>query len=60
MSKRMDGEDTVDSAVHFLQHLQAEGWAVRRSEHTVSYAEVGKRRIPTAATLTIELIPVRA
>ena len=59
MSKRMDGPDTVDLAIHWLTKLQSEGWALADLEHHIDHVPVGKggRKLPVKATLTIRLVP---
>lgn len=59
--KRLDAEDTVDSALVFLRALQAEGWGVASLDHRVEHAVVkaGGRKLPVSATVTIRLVPAR-
>ncbi len=59
MSRRIDGEDTVDIATHLLHRLQAEGFAVKSCDWDVTYEQVGKIQLPVGATVVVELIPVR-
>lgn len=55
--KRIDSEDTVDTAVHFLHRLQAEGWGVASIVCEIDHAPAGKHRLPVEAAVTITLIP---
>lgn len=59
MTKRLDSPDTVDTAIHFLAHLQAEGWGLAHLEQTIEYGQATKKgiNIPVGATLTIRLRP---
>lgn len=57
MAKRTDPEDTIDTAIHFLAKLQAEGWGLVNLEQSIDYAKVGKHKLPYAATVTLKLIP---
>jgi len=59
--KRLDAEQTVDSALVFIRSLQAEGWGVAHMEHHVEYASLksGSKRLPIGATVTIRLTPSR-
>lgn len=59
MGKRIDAEDTVDLATHFLHRLQAEGWGVASIEHQVEYQSVGARKLPVGATVLVRLVPAR-
>lgn len=61
MSKRIDPEDTVDNATHFLHRLQADGWGIESMETEISYGQTSPKakKIPTRATVTIRLIPSR-
>jgi hypothetical protein len=55
----MDPEDTMESAIHFLQHLGAEGWVVAGIDHRVEFKRPHPRhrRLPYAATVTVRLKP---
>lgn len=57
MSKRIDAEDTVDTAVHFLHRLQVDGWAVTAVACDIDYHALGKHRLPVEATVTVKLVP---
>jgi len=59
MTKRMDTPDTVDTAIHFLAHLQAEGWGLAHLEQSIEYGQATKKgmNIPVGATVTIHLRP---
>jgi len=59
--KRMDTPDTVDAAIHFLAHLQSEGWGVRSIECHLEHVAIkpGGRKLPVEATLTVRLTPGR-
>ncbi len=59
MPKRLDGEDTVDVAVHFLERWQAEGMGVDRVDTDVEYGHIGKHRLPVRVTVTVSLVPLR-
>lgn len=61
MPKRLDAEDTVESALVFLRSLQADGWGVSTLDHRVEYAPVkaGSKKLPIGATVTIRLVPSR-
>lgn len=61
MGKRMDPQDTIDTATHFLHRLQAEGWALSDLEHSIEYAGVSPKgvRLPVSASVSIKLIPIR-
>lgn len=62
MPKRIDAEDTVDVATHFLMKLQSEGWGVADIEHHVEYGTVksGSKRLPVGATVLVRLVPSRS
>ncbi len=55
----MDAEDTMESAIHFLQHLSAEGWVLARMDHTIEYRRPHQnhRRLPIGAVVTVRLKP---
>ncbi len=59
MSKRLDAEDTAESAVHFLQKLVAEGWGIADLHWEVDYGRSSAKgkRVPVAATVTVRLKP---
>ncbi len=59
MPKRLDGQDTVDVAVHLLHRLQAEGMAVQDCQWSVEYGTVGKTRLPVSARVVVDLVPLR-
>lgn len=61
MPKRLDAEDTVDSAIGFLRTLQSEGWGLRSLEHHIEYVAIktGSRKLPVEATVTVRLVPSR-
>ncbi len=61
MPKRLDAQDTVDTAIHLLQYLASDGWCMESLDTTVGYAEIGKKsaKIPTHTTLIIRLRPVK-
>lgn len=55
----MDSPDTVESAVHFLMKLAAEGWGVKGVKWSIEHGKPSKngRRLPVGATLEVRLIP---
>lgn len=58
MSKRLDGEDTVDVALHLLQRWQAEGMGVESVDSDVEYGRVGKHRLPVRVNVRVSLVPL--
>ena len=56
---RLDCPDTVESAVHFLMKLAADGWGIKSVEYEIEHGKVAKsaNRLPVEATLKIRLIP---
>lgn len=61
MPKRLDAEQTVDSALVFIRSLQAEGWGIAHLEHHIEYASLkpGSKKLPVGATVAIRLVPSR-
>lgn len=55
----MDCPDTVESAVHFLMKLAADGWGIKSVEYEIEHGKATKNatRMPVGATLKIRLIP---
>lgn len=56
---RMEHPDTVESAVHFLMKLAAEGWGVKAVKWNIEHGKPNKagRCLPVGATLEVRLIP---
>lgn len=61
MPKRLDAEDTIDTALVTIRALQVAGWGVDSVNHQVEYAQLkpGGKKLPVGAVLTIRLIPAR-
>lgn len=61
MAKRIEPSDTVDTAIHFLHRLAADGWAVQSIVCGIdSQAPSAKGvKVPIEATVTVRLIPAR-
>lgn len=59
MGKRLDAEDTAESAIHFIQKQMVEGWGVDDLHWQVDFGRPGPKgkRIPIGATITIHLKP---
>lgn len=59
MPKRIDPEDTIDTAHHFLYRLAAEGWGVQSVKCDIDYEKPGRkaRRLPVEATVVVKLRP---
>ena len=59
-AQRVTAEDTVDSAIHMLHKMQAEGWGMESLNAEVEYAKVGDSKpvkIPVATVVTVRLVP---
>lgn len=59
--KRLDAQDTVETAIHFLSKLQSEGWSLDHLEQFIEYATLSKKgvRTPVEAVVKITLRPIR-
>jgi hypothetical protein len=64
-AKRIDPEDTIDSVIFGIVKLQKEGWGLAALNLEIEYQEAGqpgpkpkKRKLPVAATMTINLRPI--
>lgn len=59
MAKRPEAEETIDTAFHFLHHLQLEGWGVEKVEFDVEYGKPDRhaKQVPVKATVVVKLKP---
>ena len=55
MTKRIEKEETIDLAIHWLSKLQAEGYGLVEIHQQIDYEKAGKHEIPVWATLTVKM-----
>jgi hypothetical protein len=59
--QKIESQDTIDTATHFLHRLQADGWALEGLEQEIEYAQArpGGPKLVIGSVVTIKLIPIR-